>query len=321
MQDVLNIGIDVAKAELVIAEVDHPEWNTTVSNSAVPIKCWLRQLPAGSRIAVESTGGYHGLVVTLALERGFEPFVLNARDVHFYAKALGQRGKTDRTDAQVISRYLREHHDHLYPFKMGSPAEQLVNRLLRRRALLVVQRDSVAHSLQDLPSLDKAVRRLLEQFTQLLATIDEQVAAQIHSQADLAATSKRLQTVPGIGTQGAALLTCLFRRIDFANADAVVAFSGLDPRPMDSGQKHGQRHLTKRGPALLRRQLYMMAFSACRTHAFKPMYQALRARGLSSTASFVILGRKLLRVAFALWRTQTDFDLERWVARNACVEL
>jgi transposase len=321
MQDVLNIGIDVAKAELVIAEVDHPECKATVLNSAVPIKRWLGQLPAGSRIAVESTGGYHCLVVSLALERGFIPFVLNARDVYFYAKALGQRGKTDRTDAQVISRYLREHHDHLYPFKMGSPAEQLINRLLRRRALLVAQRDSLAHSLQGLPSLEKPAHRLLEQFTELLATIDEQVAAQIHSQADLEATSRQLQTVPGIGTQGAALLTCLFRRIGFTNADAVVAFSGLDPRPKDSGQKHGQRRLTKRGPALLRRQLYMMAFSASRTRAFKPVYQALRARGLSSTASFVILGRKLLRVAFALWRTKTDFDSERWIAKNACVEL
>lgn len=321
MQGVLNIGIDVAKAELVIAEVDHPECNATILNSAASIDRWLRQLPAGSRIAVESTGGYHGLVVSLAVERGFSPFVLNARDVYFYAKALGQRGKTDRTDAQVISRYLREHHDHLYPFNMGSRAEQQVNRLLRRRALLVVQRDSLVHSLRDLPGLDKAVRQLIEQFTRVLAMIDEQVATQIHSQADLANTSRQLQTIPGIGAQGAALLTCLFRRIDFANADAVVAFSGLDPRPRDSGQKHGRRRLTKRGPPLLRRQLYMMAFSASRTRAFKPVYQALRARGLSGTASFVILGRKLLRVAFALWRTKTDFDPERWIARNACVAL
>jgi len=320
MQDVLNIGIDVAKAELVIAVVDHPEWSATISNRADQIKRWLNRLPTGSRIAVESTGEYHRALVTLAQEGGFSTYVLNARDVYFYAKALGKRGKTDRTDAQVISRYLREHHAHLHCFKAGGPVEQEIDHLLRRRAVVVVQRDSLVHSLRNLPCLDKPVRRLIKEFDNLLAAMDQEVTALINRQVDLAAASTQLQTVPGIGLQGAALLTCLFQRIEFNNADAVVAFSGLDPRPMDSGQKRGRRRLSKRGPALLRRQLYMMAFSASRTRAFKPVYQALRERGLSSTAAFVILGRKLLRIAFALWRTKSDFEVERW-AKNACIEL
>lgn len=320
MQDVLNVGIDVAKAELVIAVADHPECSATIANRADQIKRWLKKLPAGSRIAVESTGRYHGELVALAQQQAFDTYVLNARDVYFYAKALGQRGKTDRTDAQVISRYLREHYPHLYPFAAGSPLEQEIDQLLRRRAVLAVQRDTLKRSLQDLYRLDQPVRQLLGQFDHVLAVIDLEVATLIASEAELASSSTQLQTVPGIGPQGAALLTCLFRRIAFRNADAVVAFSGLDPRPMDSGQKRGRRRLSKRGPALLRRQLYMMAFAASRTRAFKPVYQALRARGLSSTAAFTILGRKLLRIAFALWRTKSDFEIERW-AKNACIEL
>lgn len=321
MQEVLDFGIDVAKAELVIGVAGHPEWNTTISNTAVHIRRWLRQVPLGSRIAVESTGPYHSLLVELAQACGFATYVLNARDVHFYAKALGQRGKTDRTDAQVISRYVHEHHDNLYPFNAGSLTEQEVNRLLRRRAALVVQRGAVAASLQGLSSLATPVQGLMAQFNRVLAAIDEQVAVLIHSQTDLAVAAKRLQTIPGIGPQGAALLTCLFRRIGFHCADAVVAFSGLDPRPMDSGQKHGKRRLSKRGPSLLRRQLFMTAFAASRSKVFKPTYQALRARGLSTTETFVILGRKLLRIAFAVWRTTLPFDSGRWITKNACVEL
>ncbi len=320
MQDVLNIGVDVAKAELVIAVQDHPECSATISNHAAPITRWLRTLPTGSRIAVESTGEYHRELVSLAQQHGFSTYVLNARDVYFYAKALGQRGKTDRTDAQVISRYLREHHAHLYRFAPGGATEQEINRLLRRRVVVVAQRDSLELALQGLQCLDKPVRQLLAQFDAVLTAMDQEVQALIQGQAELAAASTQLQTVPGIGPQGAALLTCLFRRIGFSNADAVVAFSGLDPRPMDSGQKRGRRRLSKRGPALLRRQLYMMAFSASRTRAFKPVYQALRARGVSSTAAFVILGRKLLRIAFALWRTKTDFEMQRW-EKNTCTQL
>ena len=37
---------------------------------------------------------------------------------------------------------------------------------------------------------------------------------------------------------------------------ALVAYSGLDPRPHDSGSKRGRRALTKRGPAALRKLLW-----------------------------------------------------------------
>lgn len=321
MQEPLNIGIDVAKAHLVIGVVDHPERNVTIANTASEIKHWLRTVPEGARIGVESTGGYHRLVVQLAQAEGFAAYVLNAKDVHFYAKALGQRGKTDRTDAQVISRYLKEHHGHLYEWRTGSGVEQEIDQLLRRRALLVNQREALQASLQDLKVLSEPVDALLKQYDHLLAAIDAQIGTQLSTQQELAADAKRLQTIPGIGALGAAMLTCLFRRIGFKSIDAVIAFSGLDPRPMDSGQTRGKRRLSKRGPSLLRRQLFMMAFAASRSKVFKPYYQALRARGFSSTASFVILGRKLLRIAFAVWRNNVAFNVERYLGNRACVKL
>ena len=321
MQDVLNIGIDVAKAELVVGVVDHPQYNSTLANSAVHIKRWLRRIPPGSRIAVESTGPFHHLVVELAQAQGLTTYVLNARDVYYYAKGLGQRSKTDRTDAQLISHYLREHHAHLYPFKAGTLIEQQVNHLLRRRVLLVEQRDALKKSLQDVVNLEVLIQQLFAQFELLLAALDREMRTLLISDPQVASEYRSIQSVPGLGPQGAALLVCLFRRIGFTNADAVVAFSGLDPRAKDSGQKQGKRHLSKRGPALLRRQLFMAAFSACRTAVFKPTYQALRARGLSSTAALIILGRKLLRIAFAVWRTHTPFEASHYLANQACVKL
>jgi len=320
MQDALDFGIDVAKAELVIGVAGKPEHDGVLANSRIEIDRWLKRIPPGSRLAVESTGVYHQLLVTLAQARGLTVFVLNARDVHYYAKALGQRGKTDRTDAQVISRYLREHHEHLHPFMAGDPTEQRIGLLLQRRERLVVHQDAIKRSLRDLDGL-QTIEPLLQAVQALLAEIDQQIAALIASQEDLARTTQLLRTIPGVGPLSSALLGCLFRRIAFAKSDAVVAFSGLDPRPMDSGQKRGRRRLSKRGSSLLRRTLFMAAFSASRSLAFKSCYQALKARGLKTTEAFVILARKLLRIAFAVWRTQTPFDLERYQGKTACVEL
>jgi hypothetical protein len=69
--------------------------------------------------------------------------------------------------------------------------------------------------------------------------------------------------------------------------------------------------LSKKGPSLLRRQLYLAGFAASRSTALKPLYQALRAKGFATTEPFVIIGRKLLRVALAVWRGVEPFDPKR----------
>lgn len=316
MQEIWDIGIDVAKVELVVHVAGQAGQNRTVANAAESIQRWLDGVPADSRLAVESTGIYHQLVASLAQARGLSVYVLNACDVHHYARAIGRRGKTDRVDAQVISRYLREHHAHLHPYVPGTAAQQRIHELLQRRGCVVTYRDGLRQSLRGEQQLIAQVQALTEQFDQMLQAIDAEVMQLIGSDTQMAELSQRLRTVPGIGQQGGAMLACLFSRISFANADAAVAFSGLDPRPKDSGQKHGVRRLSKRGPPLLRRTLFMMAFSASRTQVFKPIYFALRRRGFSSTEAFVILGRKLLRIAYALWKTKTSFDATRWVSRG-----
>ena len=45
-----------------------------------------------------------------------------------------------------------------------------------------------------------------------------------------------------------------------------------------------------------------------RNQFWEPYYLALRSRGLSTTAAFVTLGRKLARVCFALLKNGTDFN-------------
>ena len=319
MQEVLNVGVDVAKAELEIGVVDHPEHNGAIANASVPIKEWLSSLPDNARIAVESTGSYHELLVDLAQAQGFAVYVLNPCDVHYYARGLGQRGKTDRMDAQVISRYIREHYGRLHPFAAGSATQREIRKLLNRRASVVVQRQALLRSLKELEGVDASL--LTIQLDDVLKQIDQRIAAQIASDADLADADRRLRTITGVGELGAAWLASLFERLRFSNSDAVVAYSGLDPRPRESGKMRGQRKLSKRGPADLRRLRYMMAVSASRTKTFSPYYLALRARGLSGTAAMVVLARRLLRIAFAVWKTKTTFDPSRYLAQETGAKL
>ena len=92
-------------------------------------------------------------------------------------------------------------------------------------------------------------------------------------------------------------LTNTFERVPFRKADAFVAFIGFDPRANDSGHKAGRWRLSKRGPAELRRLLFNAAMSAIQTTVWKPIYEHYRTQGWSTTASSVIIARKIARAA------------------------
>ena len=76
---------------------------------------------------------------------------------------------------------------------------------------------------------------------------------------------QRCLSIPGIGPINAVALTAAYHRAEFTNADAFIAFLGLDVRIRDSGTFKGKRKLTKKGESELRRLLYCAAKPA-RSH-------------------------------------------------------
>jgi len=300
------IGVDVSKAELVVAVAGTRP--VIMRNEAAEIDAWLPTVPSDALIAMEATGRYHGLLARQAVKAGLKVYVLNARDVFFYAKGLGARAKTDGCDAAIISRYLAEHHAHLHAWRIGQPKQEMLQELLSRRAKAAEHCSALKQTFEGVAVDGLALNSLNAAFRALLQSIDKQVQQLIESDERMSKGYRSLLTITGIGPQTGALLAALLSRLQFANADALVAYSGLDPRPNDSGTKHGRRRLSKKGPALLRRQIYMVGFAASHSNALKPRYQALRARGFASTEAILILGRKLLRVAWAIWNSGQDFD-------------
>ena len=309
------IGVDVSKSELVISADDLPP--LSVVNGVAPITRWLAGLPRDCCIAMESTGCYHRLLAQLALQAGLVVYVLNARDVYFYAKALGARAKSDALDCVVIRRYVQEHYQSLYPWQPGTEIQQQLHALLTRRAQVSAHQAAIKQTLKDAPVPEEHLTQLMRSFKDLIAAMDRQVIDLIAKDEVIQQGCERLQTITGIGPQTGALLTELLSRLHFANSDALVAYSGLDPRANDSGTKKGRRRLSKRGPALLRRQMYLAAFAASHSKALKPLYTHIRAKGFSTTESMVILARKLLRVAFAIWKGQETFNQQQLLPKVA----
>lgn len=142
----------------------------------------------------------------------------------------------------------------------------------------------------------------------MIGKIDRQLEQLSRSIPQRAEHEKQWQTIKGIGPLTAAWLANLFDRVPFKNSDAVVAFTGMDPHPCDSGQKRGRRRLSKRGSAEGRRLLFTAGMAAVKSKAWKPLYAHYRKLGWSATATILILARKILRIAFSMYKTGLPFN-------------
>lgn len=303
-------GVDVSKATLAIAQYD-VETVLEIANAPEAIAAWLTSVPAGSAVAMEATGSYHRMLAQLAHAAGLMVYVLNPQVLKHYAQAIGQRGKTDGCDARMIARYLVHERSRLRAWQPPVAAADTLSRLLVRRQVLVGARQTLAQSLSGMPALKAARQTLLASFKRMIANLDLLIGRELARVPEMAALHRRLMSIVGIGKVVAAQLVAALHTLCFTRACAFIAYTGLDPRPDDSGQHHGRRRLSKHGPALLRCLLYNAGMSAANSKLFKPLYLALRARGLQSTEAIVILARKLARIAFALFKSGQDFDAQK----------
>lgn len=307
MSEVECFASDVSKRELVIAVYPDEVGVKRIANQDAAISAWLDTLPAGSVIGMEATGTYHRRLADLAYERGFLVYVVNPRDVYYYARGMGARGKTDPSDAKLLARYVAHERAHLHPYVPPTALCERLTTLLERRALLVRTRQALTQSLADLPALAGEKRNLFEAVAALLCGIDRELAALTSSDASTAKLVTRLKTISGVGPLVASLLCALFKRFAFRHADALIAYLGLDPRPDESGQHRGRRRLSKRGHPEWRRLLVAAAMSAARTKAWRDYVNLQRAKALPATAVHVILARKMLRTAFAMFKNGQEF--------------
>lgn len=300
------IGVDVAKAELVIRQ----SWSSNLvklSNTRKAVDSYLKALPAPVSLAVEATNSFHELLVERAHALGHTVYVIDGLRLKRYRESIGGRAKTDASDAALLLRYLTHEREDLRPWSPPPPGYDTVQRLLRRRAVLVQAQTTLRQSMQCLPELKTSTRAMLAKMAQVQHLIEKRVQQALLRQG-WKADARRCQGIEGVGPVTSAALTLIFHRGAFKSADAYIAFIGMDVRVRESGTFSGRRKLTKKGDPELRRLLYMAAMTACRSPTWKPFYERALARGLTPIQALVALGRKLARIAFALLKNQSVYQ-------------
>src|SRR5450759_3990227 len=196
---VRNIGADVAKDEIVVACSEGSFPTRKLANQRTTLRAFLKSLPPGSRIGMESTGIYHELFASLAHQLGFIVYVLNPKDVRHYAKGVRMRGKTDRVDAELLARMVAHEHADLHPWVPPTPEQREIDRLIKRRAKLSSLRQALGMSLKGLVGFSTDLKALRQRFDQVIARIDQRVKELVEASPDRKQHVTHLRTINGVG--------------------------------------------------------------------------------------------------------------------------
>lgn len=302
------IGADVGSKLLVIVSAEPGKPVISVPNTPAGINRWLKSLPEGCHIGMEATGSYHRLLADLAVACGHTVWVFNPAHIANYLRSQNVRGKTDPQDARGIARYVLNEAHRCHPYTTPSALHDRLHRLIQRRHQITKQRASLRMSLVDLPGCEVQARQLFAAFNALQARIDALINLSFDGELQLQAQRTRLRSINGFGPLVSAAVAARLSRAPYATSDAVVAAFGMDPRPRDSGSYKGLRKLSKQGNAEERRLIYCAAMTACRSPVFKAIRDKLLARGFSKIQAYCVIARKLLRIAFSVWRSEQPFN-------------
>ena len=286
-------GLDIAKLnlQLHLAGRGHELPNTAAGHRRL-----LKLLAAqpGAHVVCEASGGYEREVVAALQQAGVPLSVLNPARVRDFARATGQRAKTDPIDAAVLAAFGQTLHPK--PTAPRSPLEQQLTELVRRRVQIVealVAQRLQAQSLT-LPFLRRQAKSLVRRLEQEVQQIEAQLQA-LRAQAPvLDQRAQKLQTIKGVGTLTALGVLAELPELGTLNRGQAAALAGLAPHPRESGQWRGRR-MTGGGRAPVRRALYMAALVAARSNEhLKPFYQRLRLAGKPAKVALTAVMRKLV---------------------------
>lgn len=248
----------------------------------------------GVHVVCEATGGYERDLVAALHQASVPVSVLNPARVRHFARATGQRAKTDHIDAAVLSAYGQALQPK--PTAPRTPLEEQLTELVRRRGqvleILVGQRQQ-AERLTG-PALRRQAQSLVRRLERDLEQIEEQLKALRTQTAELDQRLQKLEAITGVGTITAMGILAELPELGTLNRRQTAALAGLAPHPRESGQWHGRRSIGG-GRAPVRRALYMAALVAARSNRqLKEFYQRLRAAGKPAKVALTAVMRKLI---------------------------
>lgn len=310
------VGIDVAKAELVVATRPTAErW--TVENDERGLRTLVERLrrDGATLIVLEATGGYELLCVAALAAASLPVVVVNPRQVRDFAKATGQLAKTDRIDADILALFA----ERVRPAVRELPdaeAQELDALLARRRQLLDMlhaERNRLGQIFgRGKRPVTKSLKAHIAYRERELRMTDTDLGEMVRHSPAWRERDDLLQSVPGVGPVLSLTLLADLPELGRLSRREIAKLVGVAPLSRDSGTLRGRRFV-QGGRASVRAVLYMGALVATKRNAvIRRFYARLLAAGKPKKLALIACMRKLLTILNTMVRTG-----QRWNASHS----
>ncbi len=312
--ELIFVGIDVSKSTLEVALNDKAK-TQTLGNDEEGLKALIAKLKGlGERVAVvlmEATGGLEQPAAAALCASDFAVMVVNPRQAHDFAKAMGYLAKTDSTDARSLSHFARtlytsDKRERLL-YKLPSPEQELLLAMVTRRGQLVGMRVAENNRLAGAhKSQRKSIMTILKMLDRQIEQIDDDAGR--HLKDHFKDKLELLKGLKGVGPGTQAMLMAALPELGTLNQRQIGKLVGVAPLNCDSGKFKGKR-TTWGGRANVRSALYMAALSAVRYEpTIKAFYQRLLQAGKAKKVALTACMHKLLTIINAVIKSGTPWQ-------------
>jgi transposase len=321
------IGVDVSKNKLDFHCHGHSSITEPVSNDEKGFKQlqkWVRQKLSRDKTEVLIVMEYTG-IYTFNFERFLDKqgWCYVKRPALDIKRSTGmQRGKSDKADAQMISRYGWMNRDILKPMKPVSDTLTELQQLMAYRDKLVADRASHQTRLQELETqmgkhlvskISESAQYVIEVLSIEIKELETAIKQCIKSDETLQTNYELLTSVRGIGF--ATAVAVLLATENFARFDdhrKFACYCGVAPFVHESGASiRGKTRVSHLANKKIKSLLTMAAFTAIKYDAdLKAKYEQKRKEGKPVMSVINIIRAKLIERIFTVIKRQTPYILK-----------
>ena len=318
-----QVGIDVSAETLVVelrlgstGDYKQGEFDNTPEGHR-KLEKWITKDGAKAKVCMEATGVYHlKLAMLFSQSKKIELMVVNPKAMKNFSTALLKRAKTDKVDAYVILEYVIRM-DFVEWVKPSEKVQELqalvhrVNNLVNERAREKTRLKTNAFRGKGWKLIEKDINGHIVQLTKRIKALEAKIVELISKDQQYQEKQDILKSIKGIGDTSSVqiLAQLLLMPVELTPAQ-MVAYAGLDPKPIESGKSVSKlRKISKAGNKYLRASLFMPAMSAIQHQDnIKAYYEMLLAKGKQKLQAIIAVMRKLLQCICGMLKNKTQWD-------------
>ena len=310
--DAIVVGIDVSKNQLDVHIRPSAERFATPRTEEGVAALVERLRSLGPKIiGLEATGGFEALAVAGLAAAGLSVVVVNPAQVRAFARALGQRAKTDPIDAGVIAHFVAATNPDIRPLP-DAQTQMLADLVARRRQIVAMIGAERQRVLRAPKRVQQSIARLVQALQKELDTMDRDIDAAVRGTPAWREKENLLASVPGVGKTIARTLIAELPELGRLDRREIAALAGLAPWTRTSGQWRGKSFIGG-GRSSVRAALFMGALVAARHNPqLKDFRDKLVAAGKPKLVAIIATARKLLTILNAILR-----DRAPWTEKTA----